>query len=381
VVFGAKRLGAGVVVVAVPVVAAVVFGAKRLGAGLVVAVPVVAAVVFGAKRLGAEVAVVDVEVLSDVVVAGLNPEKRDWVAGAALEAGVALVAAPVLSPVIFPPRLNMEPVVVGAGTVAAVGSAVALEVGKNPNKGFACVPPVEAVGAGAAPALEVAGVVPKILLVLVVFCPPKIFPVLGCGIVVFEVVSVVFGAPKRFPVAPPSLFPPNTFVVVFGASLGAIGVPAGVVEGAKLNMLPGGLVVAGVVVPNKLPDAAGALSVLFRVGNKFVVGVELGFWAELSPKEKVLPNEGGCLLDSVPAPKSPLPCVAAPDALLLEVVPPNTLPPVPAVAVFDPNNGADVPAVAGEPNMDGAAVDAGPPKENAGFAADVLLVFPKILEV
>lgn len=96
----------------------------------------------------------------------------------------------------------------------------------------------------------------------------------------------------------------------------------------------------------------------------------------------MLPNEGGALVDSVPAPKSPVPCVVAPDALLLEVAPPNTLLPVPTVAVFDPNNGADVPAVAGEPNMDGAVVDAGPPKENEpGFAADVLLVFPKIPEI
>jgi len=270
----------GLAAVGAETVGPVVTGADAAGAAVVVAVPVVAAVVFGAKMLGAEVAVVDAEVTSDVVVvvAGLNPEKRDWVAGAALEAGVALVAAPVLSPVIFPPRLKMEPVVVGAGTVAAVGRVVALEVGKNPNKGFVCVPPVvEVVGAEAAPALEVAGVVPKIPLVLVVFCPPKIFPVLGCGIVVVDVVSAVLGAPKRLPVVPPSLVPPNTFVVVFGASLGAIGVPAGVVEGAKLNMLPVGLVVAGVVVPNKLPDAAGALSVLLRVGNKLVVDVELGF--------------------------------------------------------------------------------------------------------
>lgn len=290
---------------AAPVVAAVVFGAKRLGAevaavdaGAPAAVVVVglnpekrevaagaaleagvASVVAVAglnpeKRDGAAGAALEAAVASVVVVAGLNPEKRDGVAGAALEAAVAVVPAAVLSPVIFPPSLKMEPVVVGAAAGAAVGTAVALEVGKTPNKGFGCVAPaVDVAVAGTAPALEAAGVEPKIPPVLVVFCPPKIFPALGCGAAVVAVVTVVLGAPKRFPVVPPSLVPPNTFAVVF-ESLEAIGVPAGVVEEAKLNMLPVGLLSAGVVLPNKLPDAAGALSVLLRVGNKLPVDVE-----------------------------------------------------------------------------------------------------------
>lgn len=107
-------------------------------------------------------------------------------------------------------------------------------------------------------------------------------------------------------------------------------------------------------------------------------GVELpAFWAAFWSKEKLLPNEGGLLVET-PAPKIPAPGVAVEPAVLPGAVPPNILLPLPGFAVDDPNNGAD-PEVVVEPNKDGPPVEAGAPKENG--LAFAVVVLPKRPEV
>lgn len=350
--------------------AGAVAGAAVEGVG-----PVVAAGLAPKRPVaGAAPAVVAVGAAADVVAAaGLAP-KRDpaagaAAAGAAVDAGAAaeVVAAPPpkkppalgAGAVAPPPKSEGVAVVVAAAAGAEEAGVGAAAVVAGAAGGFEAMAPPKRLppGAGAA------GFAPK--------SPP------GAGAALAGAAAGSAGlAPKRPPAGAGGLFrPPKRD----GAgALPAAGVPAGVVDEAKLNGLFGAGVVeprvgaaagapAGLLAPPKrLAGAAGA-SGLLGVGKELLVGVELGgFCAVLWPKEK----EDGCLLAWNPPPKSPPAGAAAgvAPALAPEVVAPNK-PPEGAgavVVVEDPNKPPDAGGFAAPPpNRFPGAVEAGvAPKEN-----------------
>lgn len=240
-----------------------------------------------------KLAAVVVGVASDAVVAAglaFMPEKRDAGVGAGavadVEAGAVVAAPPKKPPVLGvgaaappPPKTEGAAVVAAAaagpeeaGALGAFPVAAAVVVGAG--SGFEAVTPPKSppVGAGA-----------------VGFGAPNKFPGAGCELAGAAVVAAGVVVPKRLPEAPEGLFAPpkrdGVCALVFPA-----GVPAGVVDEGKLNMLPAGLFGAGVVEPRvgaaalvpvglfvpakALPDAAG-VSGLFGVGKALLVGVEL----------------------------------------------------------------------------------------------------------
>lgn len=226
---------------------------------------------FAPNMPGVEVAAVEVGVPSDAVATGLgpSPENSDVDAGAVVEAGGALVAAPVpKSPAVWPvdapepPVANGDVVAVGAAFEAAEAGGTEVADGLGAKLKADVLPSVvEVVVFGAASDFKAPVPPPKEEPVVAVgFSPPNMAPIFGCEPTVLGVASGGLEAPKR---PPAGLFrPENRGPGPFALPLPA-GVPAGVVEGAKLNMLPEGLLAAGVVEPRTGAPLVPEPAVLF----------------------------------------------------------------------------------------------------------------------